>query len=74
MEFSDKTFFEYPNFSYNKNRQSIEKCDNIMRETKYAVLEGNLESPNIVALIVYGTKPVHFLSMADENLVCDIKG
>ena len=36
------------------------------------MLEGGVECPDIVALIVYDTNPVHFLSMADEKLVWNI--
>ena len=36
------------------------------------MLEGCVEFPYLVVFSVYETKPVHFLSMADEKLVWNI--
>ena len=42
------------------------------RKKKAAVLEWYIECPDLVAFCVYDTKPVHFLSMADEKMVWNI--
>ena len=43
--------------------------DNTRGETKAAVLEGGVECLNMLTFNMYATKLVHFLSMADDNLV-----
>ena len=42
------------------------------KKKKPAVLEGEVECPDLVTFSVYETKPVHLLSMADEKLVWNI--
>ena len=48
-----------------KNKKQQEQ---VRRNTKAAVLEGDPECPNLVAISVYDTKPVNILSMACTNL------
>ena len=63
---------DYPTLLYKKILQKIEN-DDIMRGKKKAdVLEGDVECPDIVEFSVYDNKPVLFLSMAADKLVCNI--
>ena len=61
-----------PNFFVQEYYKKGEKADIMRREANSSVLEGGIECPKIFALSVYDTKPVHFLSMEAERLVCNI--
>ena len=51
---------------YTKDRN---KYDVMRGKTKYAVLEGDVECPDVVAFSLCDTRPVNFLSMTEEKLV-----
>ena len=48
------------------------KYDFMQRETKVVVFQGGVECPVLVKFSLYDTKPVHFVYVADEKLVCNI--
>ena len=52
--------------------KDIKKADIMRGKTKAAALEGDIECLDLVTFSVYGTKPVHFLSMAAEKLMWNI--
>ena len=61
------------NFVVQEDYTKYRKKADIMRgKTKDDVSEGDVYCPGIVASSVYDTKPVHFLSMVAEKLVCNI--
>ena len=41
-------------------------------KTKAAMLEGDVDCPDLVKFSVYDTNPVHFPPMEADNLVCNI--
>eukprot|EP00957_Ditylum_brightwellii_P118077 9005108-Ditylum_brightwellii.AAC.1 len=52
-------------------QEEKKRCKNhicVHRRVKVVVLEGDPKCPQLVACSVYGTKPVHFLSMVCEEL------
>jgi hypothetical protein len=62
-----------PNTVIQEEKTGCEQVQQVRGTVKAAVLKGDPDCPNLVAVSVYNTKPVHFLSMNCQSIQWIVK-